>query len=136
MKQGNIERVFNNKTKADKDYKTIVINGVKYNVFDTKLFNQCLDGTEVSFEYEESNGYRNITSIHGSTTPSEVVRQPSANSTSLQVSMCNASNNTYPFLQWCHLLGINVLTEPEKLAQALQLWQNVTKELAKTIRGE
>jgi len=139
--QGNIERITDNMTAMGKPFKSLVIDGERYSVFDEKLFGQCIDGANVTFSFIEKGEYKNIVAIVTSSHPASQMVKVSNYATpapvrNQEMSACNALNNTIPFLELCVKIGINLETEPHRVQQMLQLTQGVSEELAKTVRGK
>lgn len=64
MKQGLVQRVeTKTSNKTGKEYKLVTIDGAKYGVWDVKLFPFLKEGERVSFDFDQSGDYKNLTAI-------------------------------------------------------------------------
>lgn len=61
--RGTIDKIWENKTTKGTEYRTLQIGDQRYNVWDTKYFDQLQEGEDIEFDFKESGKYKHITDM-------------------------------------------------------------------------
>ena len=76
--RGTIEQIWENKTRSGKEYRTVQINGERYNIWDNKYFSHLQEGEDIEYDFRKSGNYRHITDmkLSGGNGPESSYRNP------------------------------------------------------------
>lgn len=61
--RGTIEKVWENESRQGKPYRTLVIDGERYSLWDQRSFDQVREGGRVEYQWRRSGDFRTITEI-------------------------------------------------------------------------
>jgi len=61
--RGVIEEVWENESRNGQTYLTVQIDGERYNVWDTRYFDQMQEGVEIEYQFRQSGNFRHLTDI-------------------------------------------------------------------------
>lgn len=67
--QGEVERVWPNRTQSGKRYNVIEVGGARYSLWDADYFDKIEKGDKVEFEYKESGKFKNIVKVYDGSEP-------------------------------------------------------------------
>jgi len=61
--RGTIEQIWENESRMGQKYLTVLIDGERYSIWDTKYFDLLQDGTEIEYDVHQSGNYKHLTDI-------------------------------------------------------------------------
>jgi len=61
--KGTIEQIWENESRMGQKYLTVLIDGERYSIWDTKYFDLLRDGTEIEYDVRQSGNYKHLTDI-------------------------------------------------------------------------
>lgn len=62
--QGEVEKVWPNRTQSGKRYNVIEVGGTRYSLWDADYFDQIEKGDNIQFEYKQSGRFKNIVKVY------------------------------------------------------------------------